>query len=137
MSDAPSGLVTYAMLDEVPEMQDGYIIRPRWVPKGFAFTAGSCFSSFESEIYSLDFAKEDKWFNLNIHIITSDSAVYSREFERNLEEPIEMLIGQHSVTFYSNASDRYQSAVWVHENAHYLLYGELSVEDVKEFQQYF
>ena len=133
VSDAPTNLTTYATLAEVPEIQDGYIIRPRWIPDGFAFAAGSCFSSYESEIYSLDFAKGEKWFNLNIHIVTSDSAVYSREFERNLEVPIERLIGQHSVTFYSNASDRYQSAVWVHENAHYLLYGELSVEDVTEF----
>jgi len=133
VSDAASSMKTYATLDELPEMVDGYIIKPRWIPNGFAFTAGSCFSSFESEIYSLDFTKGEKWFNLNIHIITSDSAVYSREFERNLEVPIEKMIGQHSVTFYSNASDSYQSAVWVYENAHYLLYGELTVEDVNEF----
>ena len=70
---------------------------------------------------------------MNVHIITLDSAVYSREFERNLEIPIEKVVGQHTVTFYSNAHDQYQSAVWVHENAHYLLYGELSVEEVTEF----
>ncbi|MBQ8619715.1 MAG: DUF4367 domain-containing protein [Clostridia bacterium] len=133
VSDDPSSLAAYAMLDEVPDMHEGYIIRPRWLPEGFVFTSGSWFSSYESEIYSLDFTQGDRWFNLNIHIITQDSAVYSREFERNLEIPIETTIGQHSVTFYSNADDRFQSAVWVHENAHYLLYGELSVEEVKQF----
>ena len=133
VSDAPSSLIAYAALDEVPDMYEGYIIRPRWLPEGFTFASGSRFTGFDSEIYSLDFVKGDREFGLSIHIVTVDSAVHSRVFERNLEIPIEMTIGQHSVTFYSNADDQHQSAVWVHENAHYMLYGELTVEEVKQF----
>lgn len=133
ISDAPSSLVAYASLDEVPETHAGYIVRPRWLPEGFAFASGSRFTSYDSDIYTLDFAQGERNFILNVHIMTLDSTVHSREFERNLDVPIETTIGQHSVTFYSNTHDRDQSAVWVHENAHYLLYGELSVEEVEQF----
>lgn len=133
VSDAPSSLVTYATLDEVPEMFNGYVIRPRWIPEGFVFSAGSLFSSMDSEIYSLDFMCGDKWFNLNVHITTMDNSVYSREFERNLEVPIERVMGQHTVTFYNNAEDKIQSAFWIHENAYYMISGEISVNDIQCF----
>lgn len=133
VSDAPTSLVTYATLDEVPEMHDAYIIRPKWIPEGFTFASGSYFSSYESEIYSFDFFCEDKWFNYNVHITPLESAVYSREFERNLDVPIETTIGQHSVTFYKNTQDEDQSAFWICENANYMLTGQLGFEDVSRF----
>lgn len=133
VSDAPSALAAYAALDEVPEMHGEYVIRPKWLPEGFAFSTGSRFTSYDSEIYSLDFTNDDMWFNLNVHIITLNSAVYSREFERNLDIPIELTVGQHTVTFYNNADDQFQSAFWIHENAHYMLSGELSVDEITHF----
>lgn len=133
VADAPSTTVAYAALDEVPEMHEGYVIRPRWLPEGFEFASGSLFSSFDSEIYSLDFAKGEAWFNFRVYIITQDSTVYSHEFERNLDEPIERVIGQHTVTFYTNADDDTQSAFWIHENAHYRLVGDLTLDHVTQF----
>ena len=130
VSDAPSELVTYATLDEVPEMYEGYMIKPKWLPEGAVFSAGSRFTSFDSEIYSLDFMNGEKWFNLNIHITTLDSAVYSCEFERNIDVPIEMEVGQRKVTLYSNAQDEFQLAFWIHENAHYVITGELTQEEI-------
>ena len=136
VTDAPSTLVTYATLDEVPEIQDGYIIRPKWIPDGFVFSAGSRFSSIDAEIYSLDFINGDKWFNLNIQITLLDEVVYAREFERNLEVPVEMPIGIHAVTFYKNTQDEDQAAFWIHENGDYMLTGQLSFEEVKQFIEY-
>ena len=135
VSDAPSNLVTYATLDDVPETYEGYIIRPKWLPEGFSFNVGTHFSSHESEIFSLDFLCDSKWFNLNVHITTLDeeNMVYSREFERNLEIPIELAVGQHTVTFYNNAEDQFQSAFWIYENAYYMLSGELSVDEITHF----
>ena len=59
--------------------------------------------------------------------------MYSQEFERNLEIPIEMQIGNSVVTFYTNASDEYQTAFWIHENAHYYLSGHLSIDSIDSF----
>lgn len=133
VSDAPSELVTYATLNEVPEMHEGYLIKPHWLPEGAVFCAGSKFSSVDSEIYTLDFARNEAQFNLHIYISTEESAVYSREFERNLDEPIEMTVGQNQVIFYSNTHDKHQSAFWIHENAHYMLVGEISVDEIIHF----
>lgn len=135
IEDAPSELVTYAKLEDVPEACEGYVIRPKWLPEGFTFSVGTYFSSHESEVYSLDFLNGSKWFNLNVHITTLDeeNMVYSREFERNLEIPLELEVGQHMVTFYSNAEDRFQSAFWIYENAYYMLSGELSVDEIIQF----
>ena len=136
VSDAPSTLVTFATLDEVPEMHEGYIIRPKWIPDGYQFVSGSHFSSMDSEIYSLDFIKDEAWFNLNVHIVTFDSTSYHREFERTLEVPIEKTIKQHTVTFYHNAENAVQSALWIYENAHYMISGEISVDDITYFVEY-
>ena len=133
VSDAPSELVTYATLDEVPEMHGGYAIRPKWIPDGFKFCAGSKFTSLDSVIYFLDFMKEEQWFNLNIYISTDESAVHSSEFERNLEIPIEVTIGSYTVMFYSNAEDRNQTVFWINENAYYTLAGEIKQSEVISF----
>ena len=70
--------------------------------------------------------------NLNVHITKLDSAVHSYEFERNLSVPIEIDVGQHRLLLYNNAKDPYISAFWIHENAHYVLAGELSIEEITE-----
>lgn len=133
VSDAPSELITYAILAEVPEMHEGYVIRPRWLPEGFAFSAGSRFTSLDSVIYSFDFLKEDQWFNLHIYVITDDSAVHSTEFERNLDIPIEVDVGPYTVMLYSNAEDKNQTAFWINENAYYTLVGEIKQSEVLDF----
>lgn len=133
VSDAPSSLVIYATIDEVPEVFDGYVIRPRWVPDGFIFSTGSRFTSIDSEIFSLDFTNGERWLNLNIHVITSDDAVYSCEFERTLDIPIERTVNQYTVTFYRNSEDDLQSSFWINENAHYVLSGEISVDSILHF----
>lgn len=133
VSDAPSSTTAYQALDDVPEYALGYAIRPRWLPDGFTFRSGSLFSSVDSEIYTMDFENGDAWLNLQIHIITSDEAVYSREFERTLEVPIEIPVGEHTVTFYRNAEDTVQSSFWIYENAHYMLAGEITVESILHF----
>lgn len=133
VSDAPSSLVTYAALDEVPEIHEGYVVRPKWLPSNSVFSSGSCFTSSDSIIYTLSFTRNNSWYDLHIHIITDDSTVYSREFERTLEVPIEIPAGSYTVTFYRNAEDTIQSAFWISENAHYMLVGELSVDEITEF----
>lgn len=133
VSDAPSNLVTYAALDEIPEIHNGYIIRPKWLPEGFTFSSGSCFSSIDADIFSLDFTNQDKWFNLYIHITTSDSTIVSFDFERTLEVPIEETVGLFKVTFYRNAQDKNQLAFWINENAHCTLGGELTPDEIIRF----
>ena len=118
---------------QVPEMYEGYIIRPRWLPEGFSFSAGSRFTSVDSEVFSLDFVHGDKWLNLNINVVTSDNAVYSYEFERTLDIPIERTVNQYTVTFYRNAEDSLQSSFWINENAYYVLAGEISVDSILQF----
>lgn len=130
VSDAPSEFVAYAMLDEVPEMHDSYVIRPKWVPEGFVFSAGSRFTGVDSAIYSLEFMKNEQWFGLHVYVITDESAVYSYEFERNLSVPIETTIGPYTVTIYSNTDDIDKTAFWINENAYYTLTGEIEQSEV-------
>lgn len=133
IEDAPSEYIEYNSLEDVPETAHGYPIRPNWIPEGFEFSSASQFIGPDSEIYSIDFFNQDAWFGFRAYIITSDSAIYSQEFERNLDIPIEMQIGNHIVTFYTNATDETQYAFWIHENAHYSLTGNLSVDDISAF----
>lgn len=133
IEDAPSTFIEYASLEEIPETAHGYPIRPKWIPEGFTLSGASQYSSFDIHIYSLDFVSGKKWVNFYIHVLTDDEAIYSYEFERNLDVPIELKVGQHDVTFYSNRDDEIQSAFWVHENAHYRLSGNLSVDEVITF----
>ena len=132
VSDASTEFVTYATLEEVPRMHGEYIVRPDWLPIGTAFISGSHFSSVDTEVYSLEFAKNEKWINLNVHITILDSAVHSYEFERNLSVPIEVDVGQHRLLLYNNAQESYVSAFWIHENAHYVLSGKLSIEEITQ-----
>ena len=133
VSDAPSTLIAYAALDEVPEMYEGYVIRPHWLPEGFVFSAGSRFTSLDSEIFSFDFVKGERWIGMSVRIIIDDDTVFSQEFERTLEVPIEKNAGSHTVTFYTNSEDTVQSAFWIHENAYYRLTGDIRQEDILYF----
>ena len=130
VSDAPSELVAYAMLDEVPDMHDGYVIRPKWIPDGFVFCAGSKYTSIDSAIYSLEFMRDEQWFSININVITDDSAVYSYDFERSLSIPVEKVIGSYPVTLYSNTDDKDQTAFWISENAYYMITGEIKQSEL-------
>ena len=133
VEDAPSETIEYNSLEQIPETAHGYLIRPKWIPDGFELSHASLYSSFGIDIYSLDFVRDEKWFNFYIHVYTDESAEYSYEFERNLEVPIEIPAGQHLITFYSNADDEYQSAFWVYENAHYRLVGSLTADEIIRF----
>ena len=131
--DAPSEFITYDSLEAVPETAHGYTIRPKWIPDGFVLSYASRYSSFDSDIYSLDFQNGDKWLHFHTHVLIGDDTLYAYEFERTLDIPIETMIGQHLVTFYSNADDEFQSAFWVYENAYYSLFGNISVDEIKTF----
>lgn len=133
IEDAPSEFIEYDSLEAVPETANGYLIRPKWIPEGFELSGASLYSSLDSDIYSLVFSYGDRWFNFYAHVLTDEETVYSYEFEKNTETPIELTIGQHIVTFYSNASDEMQSAFWVYENAYYSLFGSITVEEVISF----
>jgi len=130
IEDAPSEYIEYDSLEDVPKTAHGYLIRPNWIPEGFEFSSASQFIGPDSEIYSLDFTNNDSWFTFRVHVILDESTIYSHEFERNLDIPIEIQIGNHTVTFYTNASDDYQSAFWIHENAYYYLIGEIHPNDI-------
>ena len=133
LEDTPTEFIEYESLDDVPETVLGYLIRPKWIPEGFSLSGASLHSSFGLDIYSLDFSDGNRWFNYYVHVLTDSSTVYAYEFERTLEVPIEKSIGQHLVTFYNNAEDEYQSTLWIYENAHYRLFGALSVSEVESF----
>ena len=133
IEDAPSTFIEYASLEEIPETAHGYLIRPKWIPEDFKLSGASLYSTTGIDIYSLDFVNNDRTFNLYIHIYTDEDTVYSYEFERTLDIPIEKAIGQHIVTFYTNADDEHQSTLWIYENAHYRLFGELTINEIEKF----
>ena len=133
IEDAPSEYIEYSLLEDVPETAHGYLIKPNWIPEGFEFSSASQFICPDSEIYSLDFTRQDTWFNLRVYIITCESTIYSQEFERNLDVPIEKQIGSHLVTVYTNAEEDYLSAFWIHENADYRIVGNIPVNELYQF----
>lgn len=133
IEDAPSEYIEYSSLDDVPETAHGYLIRPKWVPERFSFSSGSHFSSLGIDIYSVEFLSGEDWLTLNIQIITEENTTYSYMFERTLEVPLEITVGQTPVTFYRNTNDSTQSAFWIHENAHYHLAGIIQHDEVLNF----
>ena len=133
IEDAPIETIEYESLEDVPETSHGYLIRPKWFPEKFTLASASMHPGFGVDIYSMDFTNGEKWFNFYIHVYTDEKTVYSYEFERTLDIPLEKAIGQHIVTFYNNASDETQSVFWIHENAHYLLVGNLCLDEIGLF----
>ena len=133
IEDAPSEYIEYTSLEEVPKTAHGYLIRPKWLPEGFELSTASRFIGPDSEIYFLDFSNQDAWFSFRVHIFTVESAVYSYDFERNLDVPIETQIGSHNVTLYTNSDVEYNSAFWIHENADYRIVGNLAVDQIYHF----
>lgn len=125
--------IPLSSLSDVPETVEGYPVRPSWLPGGLAFSSGSAFSNPDVTIYSMDFAGTDAWMNLVVHVFTSEEAVSSYEFELTMKSPVEAPIGPYQVTYYSNAHSHLQSASWVYENAHYLLVGQITQEDMFQF----
>ena len=130
IEDAPSEFVEYSSLEDVPETAHGYLVRPKWIPNGYILSNASMYSNTDINIYSLNFENGDSWFSINIDVLNNPDAIYSHEFERNLEVPVEVQIGQHNVTIYDNAKDKYLSAFWIYENAYYYLSGCLTVDEV-------
>ena len=78
--DIPSTQILYEALSDIPETQDGYPVRPDWLPDGFAFTNGSCFSDQGTQIYSMDFASVDAWLNFTVQFFASTECISSYEF---------------------------------------------------------
>lgn len=138
VSDAPSSLTVYAAIEDVPLTHGDYMIRPDWLPEGFRFASGSRFTSLDTELFSLDFVKDDRLFTLYIHIFLHDeeTGVSSLEFEQTLDEPLQVSVGTMTVSFYNNAHDRIQSASWVNEKAHYQLSGDITPDDILCFVQH-
>ena len=133
IENTPSEYIDYALLEDIPEISHEYLIRPKWIPEGYTLSNASMYSNADIEIYSLNFANGDNWFSLNIDVLINLDAFYSHKFERNLDIPTEIQIGQHNVTVYSNANDQYQSAFWICENAYYYLTGTLTSDEILSF----
>ena len=133
IEDTPIDSIEFESLEDIPESALGYLIRPKWIPEGFSLASASLHPGFGVDIYSMDFTDGKKWFNFYIHVLTNDESFYDYRFERHLDIPIEMVIGQHNVTFYSNAEDDMQSVFWVYENAYYSLFGDITVDEVMSF----
>ncbi|MDD7174696.1 MAG: DUF4367 domain-containing protein [Clostridiales bacterium] len=134
--DIPSTQILYKALSDIPETQDGYPVRPDWLPDGFSFTNGSCFSDQGTQIYSLDFASGEAWLNFTVQFFSSDESVSSYEFEKMLDSPIEKPIGQYNVLLYSNDDDHLQSASWTYENVYYTLIGQIPLSDLISFVEH-
>ena len=134
--DIPSTQIRYEALSDIPETQDGYPVRPDWLPDGFSFTNGSCFSDQGTQIYSLDFASGEAWLNFTVQFFSSDESVSSYEFEKMLDSPIEKHIGQYNVLLYSNDDDHLQSASWTYENVYYTLIGQIPLSDLISFVEH-
>lgn len=133
IEDAPSEYIEYSSLEDVPETAHGYIIRPKWVPDRFTYVMGSQYISIDSEIYSILFSDGQNELVYNVHIILGDDTVYSYEFERSIETPIEKNVGDNRVTFYRNENDSTQSVFWIHENGHYHLSGRITIDEAVYF----
>lgn len=131
--DIPSTQIRYEALSDIPETQDGYPVRPDWLPDGFAFVDGSCFADPGTQIYSMSFSSGDAWLCFTVQFFKSEETISSYEFELTPETLVNTHIGSYDVTVYSNSHRNLYSASWTYENVYYTLSGQIAEDDLIHF----
>ena len=74
----------------------------------------------------------EEWLFYNVNIFETDQVGIEYQFETTLEVQEKCQIGMIELTFYHNGKEKTQYVSWVDRNAHYSIYGSISLEELTD-----
>ncbi|MDO4357135.1 MAG: DUF4367 domain-containing protein [Clostridia bacterium] len=124
--------IQFDSLEDFPSERDGYRVLPEWMPERFAFVTGSLYEDEDMAVLAAYFRSENGYVNIDVTFLYDSDSVISFDYEKTLDEPIVETILDHELTYYYNMADEKLSASWVHEEVHYHVAGNLTVEELRQ-----
>lgn len=89
------------------------------------------------DVFNLFYQNESGWLNHSIQIFNSEGTALGFAFEKAIEEPYTQSVGMKELTFYHNSDDGTLSVSWIDRNAHYLLLGNITEEELQDILEGF
>ena len=118
--------------DEIPIEYNGYRIKLNNIPERFTFSNGTFYPSDLMKTFNCMYQSGDEWLFYNVNIFETDQVGIEYQFETTMEVQEKRQIGMIELTFYHNGDDETQSVSWVDRNAHYSIYGHISLEELTD-----
>ena len=118
--------------DEIPIEYNGYRIKLNNIPERFTFSNGTFYPGQAMNSFDFMFLSGEEWLFYNVNIFETDQVGIEYQFETTLEVQEKRNIGMIELTFYHNGDDETQSVSWVDRNAHYSIYGYISLEELTD-----
>ena len=121
--------------DEIPIKYNGYQIKLNNIPERFEFVEGSFYPTELMKSFDFLYQSRVEWLSYNVNIFETEQIGLEYQFETTMEVQEVRHIGMIELTFYHNGDDDTQSVSWVDRNAHYSLYGHITLEELTEIIQ--
>ena len=118
--------------DEIPIEYNGYRIKLSNIPERFAFYNGMFYPNQQMDTFNITYKTGDEWLFYNVNIFDTDQVGIEYQFETTMEVQEKRQIGMIELTFYHNGDDETQYVSWVDRNAHYSIYGYISLEELTD-----
>ncbi len=118
--------------DEIPIEYNGYRIKLNNIPERFTFSNGTFYPGQAMNSFDFMFLSGEEWLFYNVNIFETDQVGIEYQFETTLEVQEKRQIGMIELTFYHNGSGDTQLVSWVDRNAHYSIYGYISLEELTD-----
>lgn len=118
--------------DEIPAKYQGYRIKLDQIPERFTYADGQFYPSEQVDTFNFLYLDGGKSLQYNVNIFETDDVGLQYLFETTLEETGKANIGMIELSFYHNGHDDTQHVSWVDRNAHYSLYGYITMEELTD-----
>jgi hypothetical protein len=118
--------------DEIPVKYDGYRIKLNSIPERYSYIGGTFYPSQATNTFNFMYQSGDEWISYNVNIFKTDNVGIEYQFETTMEVQEVRQIGMIELTFYHNGKDKTQYVSWVDRNAHYSLYGCISIDELTD-----
>ena len=84
------------------------------------------------DTFNFFYLDREKWLQYSVNIFETDEVGLQYMFETTLEKTGKSNIGMIELTFYHNGTEETQYVSWVDRNAHYSLYGYITMEELTD-----
>jgi len=118
--------------DDIPAKYDGYRIKLNNIPERYSYLDGAFYPSQATNTFNFMYQSGDEWLSYNVSIFQTDDVGIEYQFETTMEVQEVRQVGMVELTFYHNGKDKTQYVSWVDRNAHYSLYGYISMDELTD-----
>ena len=118
--------------DEIPAKYDGYRIKLNNIPERYSYLDGAFYSTHATKTFNFMYQSGNEWLSYNVNIFETDEMGMEYQFETTMEVQEVHQVGMVELTFYHNDDDETQYVSWVDRNAHYSLYGYISMDELTD-----